>query len=433
MKREANEYDGKDTESERIRGSRRRFSLLNLKTFSSLKNPVYRFYFLGNLGQWGSQNMQMVTRSLLIYRLTGSAALLGLVGLAMALPMLALSLFGGAVADRMQKKRVLQVGQAAAAVNALGVAVALTTGYLSSENAGSWWILIVNSVLQGTIFALMMPSRQAIIPEIVDAEQVMNAISLNALGMNTLRMLAPALAGFLIDAFGFKAIFYSMTGLYIMAMIFTSFIPITKTLPVRAGNTLSDIVEGLKYVRRKTTILFIIGFAMTVIILSMPYQMMMPIFADDILKVGATGMGLLLSVSGVGAMVGSLTFASLSNRKRGGMLLASGLILGVALAVFAFSHSMPLSMGLMVLVGLGQSGRMTLGTTLLQSYADAEYLGRVMSINMIDMGLSQLATFFTGLLAESIGVQWAIGGFAIVLAFLSILTLTFVPRLRKLD
>ncbi len=377
--------------------------------------------------------MQMVTRSLLIYRLTGSAALLGLMSLAMAVPVLALSLFGGAIADRVQKKQVLQAGQAAAAINALSVAVALTIGYLSSENPGSWWILIVNSVLQGTIFALMMPARQAIIPEIVPADHVMNAVALNALGMNTLRMVAPALAGFLIDAFGFEAIFYSMTGLYVIAIVFTTFMPITKTLHVRAGNALSDIAEGLKYVWHNTTILFITAFAMVVIILSMPYQMMMPIFADDILKVGATGMGLLLSVSGVGAMVGSLTLASLPNKKRGVLFLVSGSILGAALAVFAFSSSMPLSMGLMVLVGLGQSGRMTLGNTLLQSYTDGEYLGRVMSINMIDMGLSQLATFFTGLLAESIGVQWAIGGFAMTLSSLSILALVLVSRIRNLE
>ncbi len=132
-------------------------------------------------------------------------------------------------------------------------------------------------------------------------------------------------------------------------------------------------------------------------------------------------------------MVGSLSLASLPNKERGVLFLVSGLILGAALAVFSFSLSMPLSIGLMVLVGLGQSGRMTLGNTLLQSYTDANYLGRVMSINMMDMGLSQLATCFAGLLAESIGVQWAIGGFAMVLSFLSILAFVFVTRVRELD
>ncbi len=405
----------------------------NVRIFDSLKNSAYRFYFLGSLGQMGALNMQMITRSLLIYRLTGSAAILGLMALATAVPTLALALFGGVIADRMHKKQVLQVGQGAEAFVALGVAVALTTGYLSPEHAGSWWILIVNSVLHGTIIALTMPARQAIIPEIVATEQIMNAVALNTLGMNTLRMVTPALAGFFIDKWGFEAIFYAMTGLYFMGMIFFSLIPKVKKLPARNGGALTDIAGGLKYVWRQTNILFIIIFMMSIIILSMPYQMMMPIFADDILKVGATGMGVLMTATGVGAMAGSLALASLPNRNRGAMLLVSGLILGVALAGFAFSRSMPHSLALMALVGLGQSGRMTLGVTLLQSYADAEYLGRVMSVNMIDMGLSQLGTFFTGVMAESIGAPWAIGGLAIILCLLSVLALIFVPRLRKLN
>jgi MFS family permease len=408
-------------------------SLSSIKTFDSLKNPAYRFYFMGMVGQWGSMNMQMVTRSLLIYRLTGSAAILGLMSLAAALPMLLLSLFGGAIADRVQKKYVIQIGQAASAVVALSVAVTLTTGYLSSENPGSWWVLMVNSVLQGSIMGLMMPSRQAIIPEIVSREQVMNAIALNATGMNTLRLLAPALAGFLIDAIGFAAVFYAMTGLYLIAVFFTGFLPATGTTSARGGNALVDIKEGLKYIWGKTTILLVLAFVVVFILLSMPYQMMMPIFADDILKVGATGMGMLMSVSGAGAMAGSLAIASLPNRRRGAILLATGLILGLSLAGFSFSRSWPLSLGLMVFVGLGQTGYQTVGTTLLQSYSEPEYLGRVMSINMMNMGLSSLGTFLAGILAEGIGAQWAIGGFAMVLVLLSILTIIFVPKIRRLD
>ncbi len=408
-------------------------SLGNLKTFDSLKNSAYRFYFWGMLGMWGAMNMQMLARSLLIYRLTGSKAMLGLLSLADALPMLLLSLFGGVIADRVQKKHVLQVGQAASAVVSLSVAVALTTGYLSPQHPGSWWVLMANSVLQGAIMALMMPARQAIIPEIVSEGQVMNAMALNTLGMNTLMFVARALAGFLIDAFGFESVFYMMTGLYLVSVLFTGFIPVTSTISLRGGGALADIKEGLKYIWGKTTILLILAFSLVVTLLSMPIQFMMPIFTDDILKVGATGMGVLMGVMGGGAMIGSLALASLPNKRRGAILLVSGFILGVALAGFSFSRSWPLSLGLMVFVGLGQSGRLTLGTTLLQSHTDGEYLGRVMSLNMMQIGLSSLGTFFAALLAESIGAQWAIGGFAMVLVLLSIVTMVFVPGVRKLD
>ncbi|MDO8687752.1 MAG: MFS transporter [Dehalococcoidales bacterium] len=408
-------------------------SLRNLKTFESLKSSAYRFYFLGMTGWWASMNMEMVTRSLLVYRLTGSAAILGLMSLANGLPMLFFSLFGGVIADRMQKKYVLLVGQAGSALVSLSIALTLTLGYLSPERAGSWWILIVASVLKATIQGLMLPARQAIIPELVSKEQVMNAVALNSLGMNSLRFLAPAAAGFLIDAFDFAAIYYTTTGLYLLSMVFIVFVPLSSRIALSNRGTLAGIKEGLEYIRHETSILLILAFTLVAIILSMPYQMMLPIFTDDILKVGATGLGVLMSVSGVGAMVGSLILASIPNKRRGAILLASSLVLGLALAAFAFSSTWYLSLGLMFFVGLGQAGRQTLGSTLLQSYSEAEYLGRVMSINMMDMGLSSLGTFFAGLLAGGIGAQWAIGGFAMVLVLLVMLTLVFVPRLRRLD
>ena len=192
--------------------------------FRSLKNPVYRLYFGGLVGQFAAMNMQMVTRGFLVYHLTGSAVILGGLTLAATIPMLLLSLFGGVIADRVQKKYVMLIGQASSAVVALGVGVTLTLGYMSPEHPGSWWILIVAGVLQGTITGLMMPSRQAFLPQIVGGEELMNAISLNTMGMNTLRLLAPMLAGFLIgDAFNFEAVYYVMAGLYLMSVVSSSF------------------------------------------------------------------------------------------------------------------------------------------------------------------------------------------------------------------
>lgn len=433
MKTEVDEHSERDTELGIAEGGKGRISLGNLRTFGSLKNPVFRLYYSAMLGQRAAMNMQMVARSLLIYRLTGSAVILGGMALANAIPMLFLSLFGGVIADRVQKKYVLLAGQASSAVVALGIALSLTTGYLSPERAGSWWILVAGSVLQGTIMGLMIPSRQAIIPEIVGEGQLMNAVALNNLGMNLLRFMAPAVAGFLIDAFDFKAVYYTMTGMYLVAVLFVSFMPLTGTMTIRAGGALSNIKEGLQYVLHKPTILLILVFVLFIVLLSRPYMMMMPIFADDILKVGASGMGVLLSVSGIGAMIGSLTLASLPNKKRGVMLLVSSFLLGLALAGFSFSNSYNLSLALIVLVGLGQSARMTLGNTLLMYYTEDKYRGRVMSLYEMDHGLTSLGAFGAGLMTEAIGVQWAVGGFAMVLVFLSILALAFAPRVRKLD
>ncbi len=180
-------------------------------------------------------------------------------------------------------------------------------------------------------------------------------------------------------------------------------------------------------------VVFILIFTLFAVVLSMPYFFMMPVFADDILKVGASGMGWLMSISGIGAIIGSTTLASLPNKKRGAILLASCVILGLALVTFSFSSSYNLSLTLMVVVGLGQTGRMTLGNTLLQYYTVDEYRGRVMSIYMMEFALISFGTFAAGLLAESMGIQWAIGGLAMSLVLLSILALAFVPRIRNLD
>jgi MFS family permease len=314
------------------------------------------------LGQMASMNMQMLARSLLVFRMTGSAAVLGAMSFANALPMISLSLFGGVIADRVQKKYVMLIGQAASAVIALSVAIPLTLGYLSADVSynilgivvPSWWILVLTSVAQGTVMALMMPSRQAILPEIVDDEELMNAISLNTMGMNALRLFAPALAGFLIEAIGFEAIYYVTSGLYLASVLFISFLPLTSTITIRGEGALDDIRQGLNYVWQETTILLVLTFSLILVVLSMPYMLLMPVFTETVLNVGAKELGILMSVSGGGAMVGSLVLASLPNKRRGMMLLASGILLGSALLAFSLTSTMNMTLVTVVLVWLGQ-------------------------------------------------------------------------------
>jgi MFS transporter, DHA1 family, staphyloferrin A biosynthesis exporter len=165
----------------------------------------------------------------------------------------------------------------------------------------------------------------------------------------------------------------------------------------------------------------------------MPYVTIMPIFTEDVFKVGATGLGILMSISGIGAIVGSLVLASLPNKKRGLMLLLSSIAMGLILAAFSFSGSWPLSLVLIGLVGMAHAARMSLSVTMLQYYAPVAYRGRVMSIFMMEIGLMSFGTFSVGLLTEAVGVQWALGSFSIALMILSCLALIFLPRIRNLD
>jgi len=161
-------------------------------TFAALQIPAYRAYYGAIIMQMAAMNMQVVARSWFMYELTGSATMLGAVGLGGALPMLTISLFGGVLADRMRKKSILIAGQFASALVALGIAVSITVGTIS------WIHLFVAALFQGIVVSLMMPARQALIHELVGKDTLMNAIALNAAAMNLLRLMAPAFAGFFI-------------------------------------------------------------------------------------------------------------------------------------------------------------------------------------------------------------------------------------------
>ena len=420
---------GPVTEQGGIAGYGRRIS-------SSFRNPVYRLYYYSLVGHWAPMQMQMQTRTLLIYRITGSGSLLGTMALAGSIPMLILSLYGGALADRLDKRKILIIGQASSAALALGVALALSFNYLSADVPGSWWILIVSSLVQGIIMGLMMPSRASMVPEIVEPEDLMNAISLNNMGMNVFRIMAPAATGFIIDAWDFAAAYYIMTAFYMSSNIFL--VRIRTKRPERSTvqqqrSTTTEVADGIRYIRGNSTIMLILVFTLACTILGMPFTMLLPMFTEDILQVTASGMGGILAVSGIGAIAVSLVLASMPNKKRGIMMLFSGFILSLALLAFSFNTSWFLALVLAVFIGLGQTGQTAFGFTLVQYYVDPDYRGRAMSFMMLGFGLAGLGAFFGGMLADSISIVWSIGGLSVALGAVCLWMLLFSPRLRNLD
>ncbi len=422
-------------------------SFRNLTTFTSFKYPAFRLYYGAMVGQMAAMNMQMFARMFLVHELTESGMALGVMALANALPMLFLSLFGGVIADRVQKKYVLIVGQAASAVVSLGIALTLIFGLMSPESfwilgpwtLGSWLILIVAALIQGTIMGLMMPSRQAMIADLVGQEELMNAVALNTFGMNAMRVLAPVPVGFITHSWGFEAVYLAMTAMYIIAVTFVILMPKVGTVSLRGRGALNDIVDGLRYVRHETVLMLVLMIIFVVTLLSMPYMMLFPALSEDVLMVDKRMAGWLLAASGVGAMIGSIFLASLPNKKRGLMLMVGSAILGVALVGLFFSSSwfpgtaLLFAFGFIFFVGIGQTARMTLGNTLIQYYVEDQYRGRVMSLMMMEFGLTSFGVFFAGVMTDVIGVQWSVGGLAILLIAFSVLVIALVPRIRKLD
>jgi MFS family permease len=401
---------------------------------SSLKNPGYRIYFFATIAHYAAMSMQIVSNPYLIYYLTNSPALLGTMSLVSAGPMIIVSIFGGAFADRLRKKSILIAGMSSFIVVSLGIGIALATDMLNKENPASWWILIIASFIQGSIMGMMMPALQAIIPEIVNRDQLMNAIAMNTMGMTLLNLLAPVIAGFIIgDNHNYSTVYFVMAGLYAAALTFILLIPARGKIIATGNNILADIQQGFRYIKKDPLISRVLIFTLVVVVLAMPFQQLMPIFTDDILKVGPPGMGLLMTVSGAGALIGSLFLAAMPSKKRGILLLGSGILAGAALVIFSFSAIMAVSMIVIFFIGLAQTFRNTIGSALLQTYTEDAYMGRVMSIMNMQWGLMSVCTFLAGILAETVPVQWVLGSLSILLVILSIIFLITFKNVRKIE
>jgi MFS family permease len=420
-------------------------------TFAALKIPVYRLYYAALLCQMAAMNMQMIARSWYMYELTNSATMLGVVGLGAALPMLTVSLFGGVLADRMKKKTILLAGQAATGIVALVIGVSITLGTIS------WIHLLVGGFLQGLVMSLMMPARQSLVYELVGEESLMNAIALNSAAMNLLRLLAPAFTGFFIALWNIEGVYYIMAGLYAVGVTFAVRLPnLELASQEEKKGTISDLKAGLVYIRDNREVMAVLILTLVATILSMNYMFLLPIFTKDIFFVDVTvfgslttlpivgkllltlsessaRLGLLVSISGMGALAGSLVVASMTNQRRGLVYMLSLLLTSVSLVAFSITNSFVIALISFIPMGFGQAGRMALSNTLLQSYSEDEYRGRVMSVYMMEWGITMVGVFFVSVLADLIGAQWAVGSAAAVLVLILTYCLLFIPLLRKMD
>jgi len=223
-----------------------------------------------------------------------------------------------------------------------------------------------------------------------------------------------------------------MAALAAIAVIFTIVMPLTGRIIKSSQNMFANIREGFSYIWQNKFIMFMLIFVMFSIMLSRPVTVLMPVFGD-ILKVSKSEIGILFSIAGVGAIISTFVLASLPDKKRGLLMLAGSLVLGMALIGFSISSSFYLSLSLMFIFGLGQAMRMTLGNTLIQYYTEEKYRGRVMSIYTMDFAVTSLGTAAAALMAEYVGVQWVVGSFAAALIIVSLLVTAFVPRIRRLD
>jgi MFS family permease len=372
--------------------------------------------------------MGSVAQGWLVYELTGSAFALGWVGSGWAVSSLLLSLYGGAIADRVDKRDLLIWTRLAMILNTLVLALLISTGAIRL------WHLVVNSLLSGVLYAFMMPASQAILSDLVDQETLLNAVSLNSVGMGLMGILSAAAVGYLIKVTGVAGAYYMMAGFYVMAVFTLTRIPRTR----RRGSALTsvwvDLWEGVRYIRSHAVLPSLLGLTVARTLLGMSYRTFMPKYAQDVMGMDASGLGILMAAPGVGGLVSSLAMASMGDfRGKGRLLLASGAIMGVALVLFAGLPHLAFVLLFLGLVGAASNAYMVVNSCLLQVNSEEHLRGRVMSVYMMTWGLMPLGTLPAGAIADRIGVPLVLGLEGVLLATVFVGASLLSPRVRKLE
>lgn len=368
----------------------------------SLNSRNYRLFFAGQgislIGTW----MQQVAMSWLVYRLTNSPFLLGFVGFVSQLPIFILPLFAGVLADRMNKHRMLIIIQSAAMVQAFILSILIFTNLIEV------WHIFVLGFMLGIVNAFDIPVRQSFVYEMVDKkEDLSNAIALNSSLVNMGRLIGPSIGGILISALGEGACFL-INGISYMAVIAALFAMKLKTkekVTQKNENILKGLKDGFKYVFGFPPIRSILLLLSVVSLIGMPFQLLMPVFARDILHGGPQILGFLTAATGIGSIVGAFRLAS---RKSvlglGKVIYVSALIFGTGLILFSQSTIIWLSVVLLLIVGFGMISQLASSNTVLQTIADDDKRGRVMSFYTLGFrGMSPFGSLLSGSIAGAIG------------------------------
>jgi MFS family permease len=406
--------------------------------FASLQNRDFRFLWVGNLGAQFAMQMQQVARGWLIYAMTESPLMLTWVLLSFAIPSFLFSLFGGVIADRLRKKRVMMISQLLNFFATLIMATIVITGHVT------FWDFIWFGLFNGTVLSLSMPSRQSVIPEIVGESSLFNAMALSTASMNLSRVCGPAVAGGIIaliaqgdtsSAFGVGVVYYIIAALYLMSVVTLGALHYQGHSTMVEKNTiLFDIKAGFVYMFTSPLIFGLLMMSFLPMLFGMPIQFLMPAFNQDILGGGPDDLGMLMAANGAGALLGSLALARMGDvGKKGLWLLGISMVWAVFMAGFAFTTNMLLALSAIALVGLTSSMYMAMNMSLVQLAVSQEMRGRVNSIMMMTFGLMPIGVIPVGYIAEYYGIDTALWISAILLAVVTVLLGIFIPAIRAID
>ncbi len=380
--------------------------------FRALKTRNFQLFFSGQIislvGTW----MQTIAEAWLIYRLTGSSVLLGLLGFVGQIPIFLLSPLAGLVADRWPRRRVVIGTQTISMLLAFTLAALTLSGQIRKGNV---WEIIVLATLLGTVNAFDVPARQSFLIEMVGRENLLNAIALNSSMFNGARVAGPAIAAALVAVVG-EGWCFLLNGLSYLAVIAGLFMMrIEKTAPAHDGTApLEKLREGFRFARHTRPIRALLILLAVVSFMALPFSVLIPIFAVKILHGGVNAYGWLMGAVGFGAMFGALAIAMRQQlRGLGNVVAYSATGLGISLALFSASRWFFLSFVILIFCGFAMMMQLTSTNTLIQAMVPEQLRGRVMALySMMFLGMTPLGSLLAGTLADHIGAPLtvAIGG-----------------------
>ena len=368
-------------------------------TFHALRHRDFRLLWMGlavsAVGTW----MQIVALSLLVLKIThGSAFALGTVSLAQAVSFFLFALVGGSVADRIDKRKLLLLTQSTSA----GLAILL--GVLTRAGLIQFWMILVISFVNGTVLSFDQPARGALVPVLVPKEDLLNAISLQSAVFNGASAIGPALAGFAIGLIGYAGNFF-LNGASFIGVLIALYVMRVPRQPGHRQSMFRAIHESLATVRRDQVLPWVLGGYGALLFFGPSASLILPVYAVKVLHIGPERLGLLFSSVGVGSILGALVVASLGPNAQKGRIFLLGILIWVgALATFAMSTWLWLSMAALFVSGLGHIFAGATTITLLQTRVPEQMRGRVMSMNtLLIMGVRPLGDFPAGALVSLIG------------------------------
>lgn len=407
--------------------------LLALRTFEALRYREFRLLWSAQASTSMVMWMDQVARGWLMYELTNSPVQLGLVRGIQALPILLLSPVAGSAADRYSRKAQIVIAQVLDGLMYAAVALLILTNQIQP------WHVYATAFGTAVVQTFQQPARAAMIADTVPLKLLTNAIGLNSIGFNVARSTGPAWAGLLIATCGTASSYALQAVIYLLAILWTvrmrppqraADAPVSSAPRVSFGQS---IIEGWTFSWQNEAVRTGLLVAMFASFFIAPFTTLLPVFARDLLRIGATGQGMLLTAMGVGALCSAVLIASLGDQLPRGLLMLGGvLVYGLSVMGFAVSPSFTLSLGLMILVGLAHVSSHALVQTVIQTYSPAAFRGRTMAIFHMNQVVLTLGSLLVGVLAALVGVRWAVASMGAVGACMMIALAAAQPRAREI-